>query len=140
MEIVRQFTIANAAPFGEDGAYRFRLFGSDLNRNGVQIEPAGMDFSAYLQNPVFLENHDQSRIIGAMESIEQTLDGAFGTLKWDTSEEAQRIKGLYDRGMMRGVSVGYKPLAWQFIDNDNLFKIGGHSDLGRPFDTVRRTD
>lgn len=77
--------------------------------DGVYIDPKRIDVSQYMRNPVVLWAHDRRNVpIGRTKSMELTADGRlradFEFLPGDTF--AQRVRNAWDRGFIRGASVG----------------------------------
>lgn len=81
------------------------------DRKGDVIDANGWELDGYRRNPVFLWAHDRSRPpIGKSKSI-WVADGAlYAEVEFAPTDFASEIARLYERGFMRGVSVGFLPL------------------------------
>ena len=81
------------------------------DRKGDVIDANGWELDGYRRNPVFLWAHDRSRPpIGKSQRI-WVADGAlYAEVEFAPTDFASEIAGLYERGFMRGVSVGFLPL------------------------------
>ena len=81
------------------------------DRKGDVIDANGWELDGYRRNPVFLWAHDRSRPpIGKSKSI-WVEDGAlYAEVEFAPTDFAGEVAGLYERGFMRGVSVGFLPL------------------------------
>lgn len=80
--------------------------------DGDIIRVKGWDLSRYKQNPVFMFGHNyQMPPIGiAVKVVKNAKDKVLEFwIKFSKDEFAQRIKALYDEGVMRMSSVGFKP-------------------------------
>ncbi len=81
------------------------------DRKGDVIDPSGWDLEGYRRNPVFLWAHDRSRPpIGRSQRIWVDDDALYAEVEFAPTDFAGEIAGLYERGFMRGVSVGFLPL------------------------------
>ena len=81
------------------------------DRKGDVIDPSGWELDGYRRNPVFLWAHDRSRPpIGRSERIWVADDALYAEVEFAPTDFAGEIAGLYERGFMRGVSVGFLPL------------------------------
>jgi HK97 family phage prohead protease len=109
-----------AAPFrlGADGeaakwaAWTFSTF--DLDRAGERIDPAGWDFTRFLDNPVVEWAHRYDiPAIGRAEGLRSDDKGLHGVVVFNDREYdpfgwaiGERVK----RGVIRAGSVGFRPL------------------------------
>lgn len=78
------------------------------------IDPAGVDFSRFLKNPVVLLNHDYHSLpVGKAEGLE--VDPTFGvkakTIFADTAV-AKDVYSLVKGGFMGATSIGFIPKEW----------------------------
>ena len=81
------------------------------DRKGDVIDPSGWELEGYRRNPVFLWAHDRSRPpIGKSQRIWVEDDALYAEVEFAPTDFAGEIAGLYERGFMRGVSVGFLPL------------------------------
>ena len=90
------------------------------DRKGDVIDPSGWVLDGYRRNPVFLWAHDRSKPpIGKSQRI-WVEDGAlYAVVEFAPTDFAREIAELYERGFMRGVSVGFLPLETEFRQASN---------------------
>ena len=83
---------------------------ADFDRYGESIDLDSWDLSHYLKNPVVLWGHDYSKLpVGVTTSITKTKDGLVAEGYFAPEEanpDAQKIRRLYDAGLIRASSVG----------------------------------
>jgi hypothetical protein len=80
------------------------------DRAGEITVPGGADLSNYLRNPVVLEGHDPSKVIGNFApQIRDSLQGIITFAPQGISALADEICGLYKAGVRRAVSIGFVP-------------------------------
>lgn len=102
------------------------------------IEQDGWEFERFDRNPVFLAQHNSwampAGVIPYREVItdeawllEQDVKGPSALtigVRWDVEDEqAMRLKGKYDRGIMSAVSVGFRPLEYEPIKGTYGYRI-----------------
>ena len=81
------------------------------DRKGDVIDANGWELDGYRRNPVFLWAHDRSRPpIGKSQRIWVDDGALYAEVEFAPTDFASEIAGLYERGFMRGVSVGFLPL------------------------------
>ena len=81
------------------------------DRAGDVIEADGWDLGAFERNPVFLWAHERWRPpIG--RSVRTWIDGdsLMAQIEFAPTSFANEVADLFERGFMRGVSVGFRPL------------------------------
>ena len=85
------------------------------DRYGDIIQVAGWNFDNFKKNNVFMFNHDYHIApIGTVPKVWVEGKQLLNTVDWDTADElAKFIKGKYDRGFLKGESVGFRPLEWE---------------------------
>ena len=99
------------------GVHSATIFVNKASRDGVVIEPAGMDFGGYGKNPVVLYAHDLTGRtqsaglpIGRTRRLVRTADGRlradFEFLPGDPF--ADRVRNAWRRGFLRGASIGWR--------------------------------
>ena len=117
----------SAAAIGEDrpvegGVYSVTIFANELSRDGMSVDLEGMDFSNYEKNPVVLYAHDHvgrtdsgGLPIGRTLRLARTRGGHiradFEFLAGD--EFAERVRNAWERGFLRGASIGWRPVETQ---------------------------
>ena len=99
---------------GEDSRMTFVVSTGDVDRHGDVIEPQGWRLEAYQRNPVFLWAHDYTRpVIGRSLAVWQEPQGLLARVEFAPTAFAQEVALLYRDSYQRGVSVGFKPLAYE---------------------------
>ena len=87
--------------------YRFCVSDDRVNRNGWKILTEGIQTKNYLDNPVFLLNHNTNIVLGIAKNV-FTEDGKLYADFWFhcESEESRLYKKLVDIGVFRMTSIG----------------------------------
>lgn len=130
---------AEVRTVAEDGrAVRstFTFMTGDLARDGMVVDPAGVDVANYLRNPVVLWEHgyDFARggvPVGRAVSVSRVENGWAAEVEWEEDEFAQRIAGMVQRGTLSAVSFGWRTLAreWQTLDNGQEVMVVTRSEM-----------
>ena len=90
------------------------------DRKGDVIDASGWELDGYRRNPVFLWAHDRSRPpIGKSQRIWVEESALYAVVEFAPTDFACEIAGLYERGFMRGVSVGFLPLETELRQASN---------------------
>lgn len=95
------------------------IFANKASRDGMVVEPSGMDFSGYGKNPVVLYAHDLTGRtqsaglpIGRTRRLVRTAEGhvraEFEFLPGDAF--ADRVRNAWRRGFLRGASMGWRAI------------------------------
>ena len=93
------------------------IFANKASRDGMVVEPSGMDFSGYGKNPVVLYAHDLTGRtqsaglpIGRTRRLVRTAEGhvraEFEFLPGDAF--ADRVRNAWRRGFLRAASMGWR--------------------------------
>ena len=108
----------------------FLFMTGDLARDGMVIDPAGVDVGAYLRNPVVLWEHgyDFARggvPVGRATNVSRTENGWSAEVEWEEDEFALRIAGMVKRGTLSAVSFGWRTLAreWQTMGGQEVMVV-----------------
>ena len=106
------FSVSKAA---DAGLSLFVASEESEDRMGDVIEVAGWDTKEFKKNPVFMLNHDYSLLpIGTVPMVKAEGKQLLAGVKWDTEDEmAAFVQGKYQRGIMRAVSVGFRPMEFE---------------------------
>lgn len=109
---------------GNHRALTFTASTADVARDGDIIDPDGWQVANYLRNPVFLWSHNpEIPPIGKGLAV-RIADTLEIDVEFDTDEFADRIFGLYERGFLNAVSVGFRPLAYRQPDEEERGTLG----------------
>jgi HK97 family phage prohead protease len=100
---------------GEPGPVMgFVISTDEVDRHGDVIVPEGWRLEAYRRNPVFLWAHDYTRpVIGKAVAVWQEPHSLQARMEFAPTEFAQEVALLYRSSYQRGVSVGFRPLAYE---------------------------
>lgn len=99
-----------------DGSFIAVASTNTVDRQGEVVDNNGWDLKAFKKNPVILWGHDHSEpAIGTAKKIWVEGSGKSAKLMiqpilHDVTEKARAIKTLVERGIIRTLSVGFKPL------------------------------
>lgn len=99
-----------------DGSFLAVASTNSVDRHGEIVDNNGWDLKAYKKNPVILWGHDHNEpAIGV--SKKTWIDGTgkkaklmIQPLLHDVTEKARAINALIDMGVIKTLSVGFKPL------------------------------
>lgn len=100
----------------DDGSFIAIASTNSVDRHGEVVDNNGWDLKAFKKNPVILWGHDHSEpAIGVSKKtwVEGTGKKAklmIQPLLHDVTEKARAIKQLVDMGVIKTLSVGFKPL------------------------------
>ena len=109
---------------GNARALTFTASTEQVARDGDIIEVDGWQTASYLKNPVVLWMHDPyTPPIGKALAV-RTGDTLDIDVEFDHDEFADRIFGLYERGFLNAVSVGYQPKAYRKPDDEERAELG----------------
>jgi HK97 family phage prohead protease/HK97 family phage major capsid protein len=121
MELVQRTTAA-AAPGGDP--LEFVMSDATVDRFGDIIEPDGWQLANFRKNPIALFGHDGDFLVGNWHNV-RIEDGALiGRLDLlpPVSERLREIHTAIDAGVLRAVSVGFRPIKREPIEGS---KVGG---------------
>lgn len=112
----------------EDGHMVFVASEESEDRLGDVVDVHGWDMVNFKKNPVFLFMHDQSHPpLGTVTDLWVEGKQLMAKVKWDDADPfAQQIKGKYERGIMRAVSVGFRPIEFEEREGKRGFLRGLH--------------
>ena len=117
MQIVQKRIVA------ETDGYEFVLSDPSKDRVGDKIEQSGWELRNFLKNPVALFNHNQDAPIGTWENVRIEGGKLLARLKMaarGTSARIDEIRSLVEQGILKAVSVGFKPLEAEPIKGGGL--------------------
>ncbi len=108
---------------GSDGL-EFVLSDATVDRYGDVVEPAGWDLKSFKSNPIALFGHSASFPIGVWENVRVEGGRLVAKLRLaarGTSTRIDELIGLVEQGILRAVSVGFKPLAAEPLDKERPY-------------------
>jgi len=97
----------------------FVLSDATLDRYGDIVDPAGWDLKSFKKNPIALFGHNSGFPIGNWSNVRVEGKKLIGTLVLaakGTSDRIDELISLVEQGVLRAVSVGFRPLASEPID------------------------
>lgn len=100
----------------DDGSFTAIASTNSVDRHGEVVDNNGWDLKAFKKNPVILWAHDHSEpAIGTAKKV--WVDGTGKKAKLmiqpilhDLTDKAKAIKALVDQGIIKTLSVGFRPL------------------------------
>ena len=111
--------IVYKAAASDGGGLEFVLSDATIDRYGDIVEPAGWDLKNFQQNPIALFGHSAGFPIGTWTNLRVEGGKLIGRLKLaarGTSARIDELIGLVEQGVLRAVSVGFRPLESEPID------------------------
>jgi len=97
----------------------FVLSDGTVDRYGDIVEPEGWDLRNFKKNPIALFGHSNSFPIGRWENLRVEGGKLIGRLVLaakGTSERIDELRSLLEQGILRAVSVGFRPIKSEPID------------------------
>jgi HK97 family phage prohead protease len=85
------------------------------------IVQSGWKLDRFLKNPVIPWAHSRWDLpVGKSIDTQVTDQALVIEVEWAPHEFAQDVKRLYDEEFLNAVSVGFRPLKWQYLDNGGV--------------------
>lgn len=107
-----------------DGGLEFVLSDETVDRYGDIIEAAGWVLSNFRKNPIALFGHSPSFPIGTWSNIRVEggkLIAKLNLAKRGTSARIDELVGLVEQGILRAVSVGFRPIKSEPLNPDRPY-------------------
>lgn len=98
----------------------FVLSDATVDRYGDIIDPAGWDLKWFKKNPIALFGHSNGFPIGTWANVRVEGGKLMARLVFaaaGTSARIDELRGLVEQGILRAVSVGFRPLTAEPIDS-----------------------
>jgi len=112
---------------GSERRLRVTMTTDVRDRHGDVLEPGGAHIASYLKNPVVLWAHDYKALpIGRCESVAREGTSLKAELVFAPTDFGREVYDLYAKGFLRAWSVGFLPLEWDVIQNDDGKFSGYH--------------
>lgn len=94
------------------GIYSFTISTPEVDRYGTIIVPSGIDYTAYMKNPVVLLNHKSDKLpIAKCLGFFLNGENLEATMQLDMNDEiACKVNDKIKNGFMQAVSVGIIPI------------------------------
>lgn len=108
----------------ENDLYTFVVSTPEVDRYGTIIVPSGIDYTAYLNNPIVLAQHDSDKWpIGRCLGFAMNGENLEATIQIECiTEEGNKLNKLINAGFVKAVSVGIIPKEYeeQTIDGQKV--------------------
>lgn len=108
----------------ENDLYTFVVSTPEVDRYGTIIVPSGIDYTAYLNNPIVLAQHDSDKWpIGRCLGFAMNGENLEATIQIECiTEEGKKLNKLINAGFVKAVSVGIIPKEYeeQTIDGQKV--------------------
>jgi HK97 family phage prohead protease len=92
---------------------------ADVDRSGDIVDPNGIDFTAYRNNPVVLYQHDHDEPIARCVEV-GVVNGRVEALvqfpEAGAAEKSDEVYNLIKAGVLNAVSIGFIPLEYSYMD------------------------
>lgn len=113
-----QTTLKSLKEVSDTGTFEMVISTDDVDRHGEIVDQKGIDFSAYMKNPVVLWGHNHNQIpVGITDEIyTRTVGTQIQTIakgRFASHEFAQTLRALFDAGMLKTSSIGFIPKEYQ---------------------------
>lgn len=99
----------------EPDVYTFVISTPEIDRHGTIIEPAGIDYAAFMNNPVVLAQHKSDELpVGKCLGLQLANGNLEAKVKFHRiTEEAAKYADLVKDGYLNMASVGIMPIEWE---------------------------
>jgi HK97 family phage prohead protease len=99
----------------ENDLYTFVVSTPEVDRYGTIIMPSGIDYTAYLNNPIVLAQHDSDKWpIGRCLGFAMNGENLEATIQIECiTEEGKKLNKLINAGYVKAVSVGIIPKEYE---------------------------
>ncbi|MCO5129750.1 MAG: phage major capsid protein [Xanthobacteraceae bacterium] len=117
-------TIIHKVSAEKSADMEFVLSDATLDRYGDVVEPNGWVLTNFKKNPIALFGHSSSFPIGTWSNIRVEGKKLIAKLNFaarGTSERIDELISLVEQGILRAVSVGFRPLESEPIDKDKPY-------------------
>jgi HK97 family phage prohead protease len=107
-----KYSVKSAPPPGGDPS-EFVMSDNRVDRMGDVIEADGWDLKNFKSHPIALFNHDPNQVIGTWAEVRiegKQLRGRLDLAEAGTSPLVDTVRALHSQGILRAVSVGFRPI------------------------------
>jgi len=110
-DLVKHILNLNIKQVKGEGTFEVVASTQGEDRAGEVILVKGWDTENYLKNPIILYAHDYSSLpVGAATEVVKNEDQLIVKGVFANTPEGQKVRQLYDDGILRTVSVGFIPM------------------------------
>lgn len=116
--------IINKTAVSDGGSLEFVLSDATVDRYGDIVDARGWDLRNFKRNPIALFGHSASFPIGTWSNVRVEGGKLLARLNLaarGTSQRLDELIGLVEQGILRAVSVGFRPVEWEPIDKDKPY-------------------
>lgn len=117
-------SIVHKATAGAADGMEFVLSDATVDSYGDMVEPSGWDLKRFKKNPIALFGHSNGFPIGTWEDVrveDGKLKGRLVMAKAGTSYRLDELRRLVEQGILRAVSVGFRPIKAEPISADKPY-------------------
>jgi HK97 family phage prohead protease len=123
MNLTKQYAIQVLKEF-EDGSSEIVITTESVDRDGEVIEVDGWQLENYLANPVVLYAHDYRSVpIGRTLELRREPGQLVARFEFrqaaNDADPINQIRAAWNQGILRAASVGFRPLEWRAMDDDD---------------------
>ena len=115
-----RYSVKSAPPPGGE-PNTFVMSDSHVDRMGDVIEADGWDLKHFKSHPIALFNHDPNQVIGTWSEVRiegKQLRGRLDLAEAGTSDLVDTVRALHEQGILRAVSVGFRPIDKKKLTKD----------------------
>jgi hypothetical protein len=115
MTTIRGVTVRKPGP--GDTSFLWVISAEQTDLMGDVVSVAGIDTTGFNRNPAVLEAHDVASTpiaTSSAPSISGSLMTAVATFRPELSRNSSRVLDAVRGGLIRGGSIGFKPVSWGF--------------------------
>src|SRR5262245_9914028 len=118
----RTYVASNIRKVAAD-VFEYVLSDATPDRMGDVIEPAGWQLGNFKRNPIALFGHDTDFIVGQWRNVRVVADELRGELELlpPTSDRMREVDAAVQAGVLRAVSVGFRPIKAEPLDEEDPF-------------------
>jgi HK97 family phage prohead protease len=115
-----RYSVKSAPPPSGD-RNEFIMSDAKADRMGDVIEADGWQLQNFKAHPIALFNHDPNQVIGTWTDVkvqDKQLRGRLEFAEQGTSALVDTVRALHSQGILRAVSVGFRPIESKPLDAD----------------------